>query len=108
MNNIKLTRQDPRQEDKSYARGELNCDRYTVIDGRIFRISRSSGYWEVDELGTDTSMVDGDEWVAVCCSTIADAKEKLANYITEFPLESREAHWQRRLAWIRNNMRKGA
>ena len=96
---ITLSRQDPRDDRKSYAPGELNCTRYTVIDGRIFRVLMMAHFWEVEELETETSMVEYDFPVDSLCRTLADARDAIARHLQEWPTESREAHYQRRRAW---------
>jgi hypothetical protein len=99
---ITLSRQDPRSEMRSYGPGELNCTRYAVVEGRIFRVMMIAHYWEVEELHTETSMVDYDTPVSVICRTLADARESIANHIEAWPTESREAHYQRTRAWAKS------
>lgn len=82
-------------------RGQLNCDRYAVIDGRIFRVFRECGSWQVEELETEDSMVNFDECVAVALRTLDEAREAIRRYVTKWPTESREAHYQRLRAWTR-------
>ena len=97
-----LSRRDPRDPSRPLGRGELNCDRYTTIDGRIFRVYRSSGSWHVEELETETSMVTFDECVAVCLRNLAEVREAILGYIVKWPTESRAAHEQRLREWVKS------
>lgn len=97
-----LSFNDPRYPKPTrYTRGQLNCDRYAVIDGRIFRVYREYHTWQVEELETDDSMVTFDECVAVALHNLDEARAAILRYVIEWPTESREDHYQRLRAWTR-------
>lgn len=97
-----LSRNDPRYPKPTHRRrGELNCDRYCVIEERIFRVYRECGSWQVEELETEHSMVTFDECVAVALTNLNEARAAIVRYVAEWPTESREEHYQRLRAWTR-------
>lgn len=103
MSKLVLSFHDPRYPKPTRrSRGNLNCDRYAVIDGRIFRVSKSCGSWTVEELETPDSMVNFDETVAFACLTLDEARAAIAKHLAEWPTETREEHYQRLRAWNRS------
>lgn len=99
---IVLTRDDPRYPKPTRARrGELNCDRFTVVEGRLFRVSKVHGLWEVMEIETDDSMVAHDEIVTLIAFRLDDARKAIADHLIEWPTESREDHYKRWSAWVK-------